>query len=339
MAYSVRDIARKIGADVVGDGDAKITHVADLENSTAGSLSFAISRKYIKQLQRAKATAVIVPADLVAHCEMVTLVTDNPSLSFARAVQFLHPPEEIVPGIHPTAIISDDCEVAENVSIGPNVVINAKCTIGNNSVIGPGCIITAPCFIGAYARLIARVSIVGPASFGERVIIHPGAVVGSDGFGLANDQGVWVKIPQIGGVIIGNDVEIGANTTIDRGALQDTVIDDGVKLDNQIQVAHNVKIGAQTAVAGCTGIAGSAKIGKHCAIGAAVGIQGHIEIADGVVVTGMATIRQSISKPGVYSSGTLPQENKKWIRSASRFKELDNMLKRLQELEKKMARE
>lgn len=339
MAYSVRDIARKIGADVVGDGDAKITHIAELENSTAGSLSFAVSRKYIKQLQRAKATAVIVPADLVAHCEMVALVTDNPSLSFAHAVQFLYPPEEIVSGIHPSAIISDDCEVADNVSIGPNVVINAKCTIGNNSVIGPGCIITAPCFIGAYARLIARVSIVGPTSLGERVIIHPGAVVGSDGFGLANDQGVWVKMPQIGGVVIGNDVEIGANTTIDRGALQDTVIEDGVKLDNQVQVAHNVNIGAHTAIAGCAGIAGSTKIGKHCGIGGGSCIQGHIEIADGVQVTGMTGIRQSISKPGVYSSGTLQQENKKWIRSASRFKELDSVLKRLQELEKRMARD
>ena len=335
MAYSVRDIARVIGADIVGDGDVNITHVADLENSTDGSLSFAVSRQYVKQLQSTNASAVIVPADLVAHCEMVALVSDNPSLSFARAVRYIYPPDEIIPGIHPSAIISEQCEVADNVSIGPNVVINAKCTIGDNSVIGPGCIITAPCFIGAYANLVARVSIVGPTSLGERVIVHPGAVIGSDGFGLANDRGVWEKIPQLGRVIIGNDVEIGANTTIDRGALQDTVIEDGVKLDNQIQVAHNVKIGAHTAIAGCAGIAGSAKIGKHCGIGGGAGIKGHIEIADGAQITGMAVVRQSIKKPGVYSSGTALQENEKWLRNASRFKELDRIAKRLQDLEKR----
>ena len=338
MAYSVRDIARIIGADLVGDGDVTVTHVADLDSCTDGCLSFAVSRQYVKQLQTTKASAVIVPADLVAHCEMVALVSSNPSLSFARAVRYMYPSEEIVPGIHPSAIISDDCEVADNVSIGPNVVINAKCTIGDNSVIGPGCIITAPCFIGAYANLIARVSIVGPTSLGERVIVHPGAVIGSDGFGLANDQGVWEKIPQLGRVIIGNDVEIGANTTIDRGALQDTVIDDGVKLDNQIQVAHNVKIGAHTAVAGCAGIAGSAKIGKYCGIGGGAGIQGHIEITDGVQVTGMTKISQSIHQPGVYTSGTAAQDNKTWLRNALRFKELDRLFKRLQNLEKKIGK-
>ncbi len=337
MAYSVRDIARVIGADIVGDGDVKITHVTDLDNGTVGSLSFAISRQYVKSLQATQASAVIVPADLVAHCEMVALVSDNPSLSFARAVRYIYPADELIPGIHPSAIISDECEVANNVAIGPNVVINAKCTIGDNSVIGPGCIITAPCFIGAYANLIARVSIVGPASLGERVIVHPGAVIGSDGFGLANDRGVWEKIPQLGRVVIGNDVEIGANTTIDRGALQDTVIDDGVKLDNQIQVAHNVKIGAHTAIAGCAGIAGSAKIGKYCGIGGGAGIQGHIEIADGVQVTGMTKISQSIQHSGVYTSGTAAQDNKTWLRNALRFKELDRIARRLQDLEKRLA--
>ncbi len=337
MVYSVRDIARKIGADVLGDGDVDLTHVADLANSTVGSLSLAISEKYISKLKETKASAVIVPPDLVAHCDMAVLVSDNPSLSFARAARMLHPTEELKPGIHPSAIISEECEVADNVQIGANVVISAKCTIGDNSFIGPGCIITAPCFIGAYARLIGRVSIVGPASFGERVILHPGVVIGSDGFGLANDRGVWEKIPQLGRVLIGSDVEIGANTTIDRGALEDTVIEDGVKLDNQIQVAHNVTIGAHTAIAGCAGIAGSAKIGKHCGIGGGSCIQGHIEIADGVQVTGMAGVRQSITKRGVYSSGTLLQENKKWIRTVARLKELDTLVKRIQELEKKMG--
>ena len=337
MEFSVRDIARKIGADVLGDGDVSVSHVADLENSKIGSLSFAASHQYIKQLKRTNASAVIVPPDLVAHCEMVVLVSDNPYLSFARAAHLLHPPPDLEPGIHPTAIISKNCEVADNVQIGPNVVISAKCTIGDNSYIGPGCMVTAPCFIGAYARLIARVTIVGSTTLGERVIIHPGVIIGSDGFGLANNSGVWEKIPQLGRVIIGNDVEIGANTTIDRGALQDTVIGDGVKLDNQIQVAHNVTIGAHTAIAGCAGIAGSAKIGKHCGIGGGAGIQGHIEIADGVQVTGMTKISQTIKKPGVYTSGTAAQDNKKWIRNALRFKELDVLVKRLQEIEKKLG--
>ena len=337
MAYSVREIAREIGVEVLGNGDLEITHVADLENCTqSGGLSFAVSNKFVNQLKHTKASAVIVSEELVPHCKMTVLVSKNPYLSFARVAKLLNPQVEPAPGIHPSAEICDDCEIAENVCIGPNVVISAKCTIGNNSYIGAGCIITAPTFIGAYSQLLARVSIVGPTTLGERVYIHPGAVIGSDGFGLANNNGVWEKIPQLGRVLIGNDVEIGANTTIDRGALNDTIIEDGVKLDNQIQVAHNVKIGAHTAVAGCVGIAGSAVIGKHCAIGGGAGIQGHIEIADGVHVTGMTKISQSIDKPGVYTSGTAAQDNASWLRNALRFKDLDNLVKQVNKIIKRI---
>ena len=337
MAYSVREIAREIGVEVLGDSEIEITHVADLENcSQPGGLSFAVTNKYVNQLKHTKASAVIVPEELVPHCNMTVLVSKNPYLSFAQAAKLLNPQVEPTSGIHPSAEISDDCEIAENVCIGPNVVISAKCTIGNNSYIGPGCIITAPTFVGAYSHLLARVSIVGPTTLGERVYIHPGAVIGSDGFGLANNNGIWEKIPQLGSVLIGNDVEIGANTTIDRGALNDTIIEDGVKLDNQIQVAHNVKIGAHTAVAGCVGIAGSAVIGKHCAIGGGAGIQGHIEIVDGVQVTGMTKISQSIDKPGVYTSGTAAQENASWLRNALRFKDLDNLVKQVNKIIKRI---
>ncbi|MDW3095205.1 MAG: UDP-3-O-(3-hydroxymyristoyl)glucosamine N-acyltransferase [Gammaproteobacteria bacterium] len=336
MTYRVRELAREIGVDVVGDGDAEITHVADLDDSNLGSLSFAVSSQYKNKLKHTMATAVIVPEELVSHCKTTALISKNPYLSFARAAKLLHPEEDLVANIHPSSVINDECEIADNVYIGPNVVICAKCTIERDCYIGPGTVITAPSIIGASSRLIARVSIVGPAIIGERVIIHPGAVIASDGFGLANDNGVWEKIPQLGGVVLGDDVEIGANTTIDRGALKDTVIKKGAKLDNQIQIAHNVIIGEHTAIAGCTGIAGSTVIGKHCAIGAAAGIQGHLTIADGVQVSGMTAIRKSITKPGLYSSGTAAEDNKSWLRNATRFKDLDALFKRVNGIIKKL---
>lgn len=338
MTYSVRELAREIGVDVIGNADDVITHVADLQDSKQGSLSFVASNQYLSKLAHTKATAVILPESLVEHCKTTALVSKNPYLSFARAARLLHPYEEFVPGIHPTAVIHEECEIADNVFIGPNVVISAKCTIGRNAYIGAGSVITAPVFIGASTRLIARVTIVGPTQIGERVIIHPGAVIASDGFGLANDNGIWEKIPQLGRVVLGNDVEIGANTTIDRGALKDTVIEQGAKLDNQIQIAHNVVVGAHTAIAGCTGIAGSTVIGKHCAIGAAAGIQGHINIADGVQVSGMTAIRKSITKPGLYSSGTAAQDNQTWLRNATRFKDLDTLFKRVNDIIRRLEK-
>jgi UDP-3-O-[3-hydroxymyristoyl] glucosamine N-acyltransferase len=337
MAFTVDELARKINLEVIGDSKSEITHVAELERSGSGALSFAVSGRYANKLKSTKATAVIVTPDLVKHCRVTALLSKNPYLSFARAVRLLYPQPEIKPGIHPSAVVDPSCEIPDDAHIGANVVIGAECSIGRNVSIGPNCVITAPCTLGSDTRLLAGVKIVGPAILGERTIIHPGVVIGSDGFGLANDDGVWEKIPQVGKVLIGDDVEVGANTTIDRGALQDTIIEDGVKLDNQIQIAHNVKVGAHTAIAGCAGIAGSAIIGQHCAIGGGAGIQGHIEIADGVQVMGMTKISQSISAPGIYTSGTAAQENKQWIRNAMRFKELDKMAKRLALLEKKLS--
>ena len=337
MVYTVDELAHEIDVEVIGDGKNEITHVAELDQSDRGALSFAVSSQYIEKLKTTKATAVIVAPDLVQHCDTVKLVSKNPYLSFARAAQLLYPQESFTPGIHPSAVINAGCEIPDDVYIGPNVVISAECKIGHNVYIGANCVITAPSTIGADTRFLTKVTVVGPTIIGARAVVHPGVVLGSDGFGLANDNGVWEKIPQLGRLIIGDDVEIGANTTIDRGALQDTVIEDGVKLDNQIQVAHNVKIGAHTAVAGCAGIAGSAVIGKHCAIGGGAGIQGHIDITDGVQVTGMTKISQSITKPGIYTSGTAAQDNKQWIRNAMRFKELDKIVKKLAVLEKELS--
>ena len=337
MVFTIDELAHEIGVEIIGDGKKEITHVADLEHSKQGSLSFAVSAQYIDKLKSTNATAVIVTPDLVKHCQTVKLVSKNPYLSFAHATRLLYPQEDFAPGIHHSAVINPESEIPDSVYIGPNVVISAKCDIGHNVYIGANSIITAACTIGVDTKFLARVTIVGPTFIGERAIVHPGVVIGSDGFGLANDNGVWEKIPQLGRVLIGNDVEIGSNTTIDRGALQDTIIEDGVKLDNQIQIAHNVKIGAHTAIAGCVGIAGSAVIGKHCAIGGGAGIQGHIEIADGTQITGMTKISQSITKPGVYTSGTAAQGNKQWIRNAMRFKELDKITKRLLGLEKQLS--
>ena len=341
MSYTIAEIAREIKVEVRGDQEVELHHVANLETGKKHSLSFATSSQYLPQLKSTRASAVIVSEDLVDYCPVTALISSNPYLSFARAAKLLHPEKPYIPGIHPSAVIHDECQIGQNVHIGPNVVISEKCHIGNNCYIGPGTIISAQVTIGDDCRLIARVSIVGSSIIGQRVIIHPGVVLASDGFGLANNQGKWEKIPQLGKVLIGDDVEIGANSTIDRGALDDTIIEQGVKLDNQIQVAHNVEIGAHTAVAGCVGIAGSAIIGKHCAIGGGAGIQGHIKITDGVQVTGMTKISQSIDQPGIYTSGTAAQDNASWIRNALRFKQLDRLyksinqiLKRLESLEK-----
>ncbi|MEM8843456.1 MAG: UDP-3-O-(3-hydroxymyristoyl)glucosamine N-acyltransferase [Pseudomonadota bacterium] len=337
MAYTIDELAHEIDLEIIGDGKHEITHIAELDQAGQGALSFAVSARYRHSLNHTNATAVIVTPELKNYGNAIKLVSKNPYLSFARAAQLLYPQEEFVPGIDASAVIHPECNISENVYIGPNVVISEKCEIESKVYIGANSVISASCRIGANTRFLPRVTIIGPTLIGKRVIVHPGVVIGSDGFGLANDNGVWEKIPQIGRVLIGNDVEIGANTTIDRGALQDTIIEDGVKLDNQIQIAHNVKIGAHTAIAGCVGIAGSAIIGKYCAIGGGAGIQGHIEITDGVQVMGMTKISQSIDKPGVYTSGTAAQDNKQWIRNAMRFKELDSIAKRLLALEKHIS--
>ncbi len=336
MSYKVHEIAREIDAEILCESDVVVTHVADLEDATQASLSFAASNQYLNKLKSTNAGAVIVSQDLVAACPSVALVSNNPYLSFARAAKLLHPEKTFTSSIHPSAIIHDQCEIGENVYIGPNVVISEKCSIGANCYIGAGSIITAPATIGAESCLVARVTIVGPTIIGLRGIFHPGVVLGGDGFGLANNQGVWEKIPQLGRVRIGDDVEVGVNTAIDRGALKDTIIGNGVKLDNQVQIGHNVIIGDHTAVAGCAGIAGSAVIGKHCAIGAASGIKGHITIADGVQISGMSAVRQSIDEPGLYSSGTVLQDIKSWLRNATRFKDIDSLYKRVNQITKKL---
>jgi UDP-3-O-[3-hydroxymyristoyl] glucosamine N-acyltransferase len=322
MAIRLGDIALAIGAELHGDPDCPISGVATLDTAKPGDLAFLYNRAYRGYLQVTAASAVILVADDVADCPVASLVTANPYLGYARAAGLLCPPPTFAPGRHPSAVIAEDAVLAPTVYVGPHAVIESKAELGEHVVIGPNCVVGTGVRLGAYTRLVASVTVLGGTSIGSRCILHPGAVIGADGFGLARDQGTWVKIPQIGGVSIGDDVEIGANTSIDRGALKDTIIEDGVKLDNQIQVGHNCHIGAHAAVAGCAGISGSTKIGKRSIIGGGAGIAGHIEIADDVTVKAAASVTKSIRKAGVYSSVWPAKEDREWKKRVARLQQL-----------------
>lgn len=333
MALSLGELANALGAVVHGSSDCEIRRVASLRNAGPGDISFLANAHYREQLAVTRASAVILAPRFRDDCPVSALVVDNPYAVYARAAQLLHPAAPVSPGIAPSAHVDDGAVVSDSASIGANAVIGGGALIGDRVEIGPGCVVEGDTEIGADTHLIANVVVRQGSRIGQCVLIHPGVVIGSDGFGFANDQGKWIKIPQLGRVVIGDDVEIGSNTTIDRGALDDTVIEHGVKLDNQIQIAHNVHIGAHTAIAGCTGIAGSTRIGRCCAIGGGVGIVGHIEIVDEVQITAMTLVAQSITERGSYSSGTPMEETRSWRKNYVRLKQLDDMAKRLQELE------
>ncbi len=333
MAHTLGELARHIGAELQGDPACLIRAVAPLPQAGPGEISFLAHTRYRKHLASTRASAVILDDTHRAECPVSALVVENPLLAYARAAALLYPEPLPAPGIHPGAVVSGECSVHASASVGAQCVVEQGVEIGPNVVIGPGCVIGRDSIIGADSRLLARVTLCHGTRIGKRALIHPGAVIGSDGFGLALDGGTWVKIPQLGRVCIGDDVEIGANTTIDRGALEDTVIEDGVKLDNQIHIAHNVRIGAHSAIAACVGIAGSARIGKRCQIGGNAGIASHIEITDDVLITGMAMVTKSITRPGVYSSGIPAQENALWRKQVVRLRQLDDIAERLQHLE------
>ncbi|MGA7800397.1 MAG: UDP-3-O-(3-hydroxymyristoyl)glucosamine N-acyltransferase [Gammaproteobacteria bacterium] len=338
-AVVLRDLARRLGVELHGDGDCLIDSVATLEHAGRGAISFLANPHYRRQLADTAASAVILSREALPDCPVPALVTDNPYAAYARAAALLFPVPEWSGGVHPSAVVSAGSHLHESAWIGPQSVVEDGATIGARAYVGPGCIVGAGAIVGDDSRLTARVTICHGVQIGRRVVIHPGAVVGSDGFGLAKEEGRWLKVPQLGSVRIGDDVEIGANTTIDRGALDDTVLEEGVKLDNLIQVAHNVFIGAHTAVAGCVGISGSARIGRYCMIAGGVGIVGHLEITDNVVVTGMSMVTKSITEPGVYSSGLAAQPGDQFNRNYARFRRLDDMARRLQRLERRRKSE
>ena len=338
VALTLAHLAEVVGGECRGDGDCLIRSVATLDRAGPGSISFFSNSRYRQQLRGTSASAVILKAQDADDCPVSMLVSDNPRLAYARVCEILHPGSEPLQGVHPTAWVSDSARLAPGVWIGPQCSIGDDAVIGEGCQIGPGCVVGAGVAMGRDCRLAANVTLCRGTRLGDRVSIQPGAVVGSEGFGLADDDGVWRRVPQLGGVRIGNDVDIGANTCIDCGALEDTVIEDGVKLDNLIQVAHNCHVGAHTAVAGCTGMAGSTRIGRHCQIGGAVNLTGHFEIADGVFVTAGTTVTHDLRRAGAYSSGTPVESNAQWRRNAVRFKQLDEMAARLRELEKRLRK-
>lgn len=333
---SLGDLAQRLDVELRGDGAIPISGMATLGRALPGQVSFLANPQYRSQLQGTQASAVIIHPDLAAECPVACLISTNPYLTYARASQLFDRRPRQAEGVHPTAVVADDVSVGQGCRIGPRVVIEAGVVLGDRVEIGPGSVIGAGCRIGHDCLLHANVTLYYGVVMGERCVVQSGVVIGGDGFGFAPAQGRWHKIAQIGGVRIGDDVEIGASTTIDRGALQDTVIGNNVILDNQIQIAHNVEIGDGTAIAGCTGIAGSTKIGKHCTIAGAVGIAGHLEIADRVHLTMRSAITKSISEPGSYSSGTAMSTTAEWRKNAARFRQLDEMARKIRSLEQRL---
>jgi UDP-3-O-[3-hydroxymyristoyl] glucosamine N-acyltransferase len=333
--YSLAELAERLGARLVGDADCQVDHVATLEEADTGSISFLANRKYARHLATTRASAVLVTESDAEGVNTNALVVKDPYVAYARVAAWLYPSDDTATGVHASAVVHNSARVHPNAWIGPQSVVEAGAQVAEGAFVGPGCVVGVGARIGARTRLVANVSICAQSQVGDDCILHPGAVIGADGFGLANDQGQWIKIPQVGRAILGDGVEVGANTCIDRGAIGDTVIEEGVKLDNLIQVAHNVHIGAHTAMAAGVAIAGSARIGRHCAIGGCVGIVGHIEIADNTTITAMSLVLHSIRTSGVYSSGAPLEKNAHWRKNFVRMKQLDDMARRLKTLEQK----
>ena len=337
MAYTLGELSERLGVKLHGDAGCRIDRVATLQNAEPGCLSFLANRRYYAFLASTRASAVILDSEFLPQCKVNALVSGNPYLSYARAAALLNPERAFEGGVDPSASVAEGARVHPEARIGPQCSVASGAEIGARAYVGPGCAIEENVVLGEDSRLVANVTLCRGVKVGQRTILHPGVVVGADGFGIANDDGVWVKVPQVGSVIIGDDVEIGANTTVDRGALEDTVIEEGVKLDNLIQVGHNVHIGAHTAIAACTAIGGSARIGKRCAIGGACSIAGHLEIADDVHLTATSAVPNSIKDAGVYSSGVpIIQDNKTWRKNMARIRHLDEMARRLRSLEKRL---
>ena len=337
MAVTLAALVARFGGELVGDGTRSVQQVAPLERATADEIAFVSQSKYLAQLAGTRAGAVILPPDARDATELPRILTPNPYLYFARVSALLNPPPRPPAGVHPAASVAVDANIAADASIAAGAVIGEGAVVGARSVVGPNCVVGEHARIGADCLLHANVTLYPRCEVGDRAILHSGCVIGSDGFGFAPDGERWEKIPQIGRVLIGDDVEIGACTTIDRGALEDTVIGEGVKLDNLIQIAHNVVIGAHTAIAACTGIAGSAKIGRHCTIGGAAMIFGHIEIADNTRISTNTLITKSLPKAGTYTSALPFSEHEVWQRNAVHMRNLDKLVKRVKALEQKLG--
>lgn len=336
MSLTLGEIAQAIDAELDGDPDCPISGVATLQNAIKGQLSFLANRRYTPSLSKTGASAVILSRKDRPACPAAALITEDPYLAYVKAVYLICPQPEFKPGRHSSAAISATATIHPDTFIGANACIEDGVRIDENVYIGPGCVLEKDVEVGRDSYLVANVTLCHGVRIGERVRLHPGVVIGADGFGIANDAGKWLKIPQLGKVVVMDDVEIGANTTVDRGALEDTLIEEGVKIDNQVQIGHNVVVGAHTAIAGCVAVAGSVRIGKRCMIGGNSSLAGHIDITDDVIITGMSGVPNSIKEEGIYSSGVPVTENRKWRRNIARFLRLDEIAKRLKEVERKI---
>jgi UDP-3-O-[3-hydroxymyristoyl] glucosamine N-acyltransferase len=329
---TLAEIAKHFSLELRGDGARQIVGVATLASAGPNQIGFLANPAYRPQLASTQAAAVVLSEKDAALATGAVLVGSNPYADFARIAALFECRAALVPGVHPTAVVAADAHIDASAHVGPHCVIGARSRVAAGAEIGPGCVIGDDCVVGPDCRLVARVTLVLRVQLGARVLVHPGAVLGADGFGLAFDQGAWLKVPQLGGVTIGDDCEIGANTTIDRGALGDTELEADVRLDNQIQIGHNVRIGAHTAIAGCAAIAGSTRIGRHCLIAGGAGIIGHLEIADRVTVGAMSLVTHDLREPGEYASGTPIQPKREWRRNAARFGQLDQLARRVRKL-------
>lgn len=334
-SYRLQELADALGASLRGDPDTLISGLATLQAAGPGQISFLANPAYGKHINETRASAVIVAPEFADNCPTNVLLLDNPYMGYAQLSHWFDPSPVAPAGVHASAVIDDSARIDDTASIGPHVVIEAEARVGAHAVIGAGTVIGARSCIGDHTVIRPRVTLGHDVVVGQRCYILSGAVIGSDGFGFANEQGTWHRIAQLGGVVLGDDVEVGANTTIDRGALDDTVIGNGVKLDNLIQIAHNVQIGDHSAMAAMVGIAGSTRIGRNCVFGGASGVAGHLDIADQVHLTGMTLVTGDIREPGVYSSGTSADSNRNWRKNAVRFRQLDALARRVRELEKK----
>ncbi len=322
MTVTLGELAVRFGCELRGDPHREIDGVGTLVDAHPRAVTFLAEGRHRPALLQTRAAAVVLEARFAAECPVASLISTNPRATYARIATFLHPPRPVVPGIHPSAVVAPDAQVDAAAQVGALAVLGPRTHVGAGALVGPHCVLGSDVRVAEQVRLVARVTLCDGVTLGARTIVHPGAVIGSDGFGFAPERGAWLKVPQIGSVRIGADVEIGANTAIDRGAIGDTVIEDGVKLDNLIQIGHNVRLGTHTAIAGCTGISGSTVIGERCQIGGACAIGGHLLISDDVIITGFSMISHSIPKPGVYSSGIPFEEARTWRRMVARFKRL-----------------
>ena len=335
MPISLGELATRFGCELIGDPDLVVSDVASLPNATNRSLTFLSDAKYKAQLASTEAAAVILRPDDAADCPVAAILHDDPYACYARMANVLYPPLSAPPGVHPSAVIDDSATVASSAHLAANVVVGERSVIGENVYLGPGTVVGPDCVVGDDCRCVANVTLARAVRIGKRGIFHPGVVLGADGFGNAQTSEGWVKVPQVGGVVIGDDVEIGANTTVDCGAIDDTVIGNGVRIDNLCMIAHNVRIGDHTAFAAMVGIAGSTIIGKRCLFAGNAATSGHITICDDVVALGRAVLTHDIREPGAYNGLFPAKPAREWTKFVARLRRVDVLQKRVSKLENK----